>query len=136
MTFTEQHGEFRFMRNFGKFRMSAASLTDATRSALGALIAREERRVGSKEVALEIVARTIGASSSWLRKFLSPQSAVAEPRITLFLNIRVAYENLCNRVEQEHRLEEARIAALKEVLDATTSGFVEMVESTSGKTTA
>jgi hypothetical protein len=136
MTFTEQHGEFRFMRNFGKFRMSAASLTDATRSALGALIAREERRVGSKEVALEIVARTVGASSSWIRKFLSPQSAAAEPRITLFLNIRIAYENLCNRVEQEHRLEEARIAALRERLNAPVDGFVELVASASSKTSA
>jgi hypothetical protein len=87
-------------------------------------------------VALEIVARTVGTSSSWLRKFLSPQSSVAEPRITLFLNIRQAYENLCNRVEQEHRLEEVRIAALKEVLDEATNGFVEMVASASSKTTA
>jgi hypothetical protein len=123
------------MRNFRKFRMSALALTDATRSALGILIELEARRVGSKEVALEVVAKTIGASSSWLRKFLSPQSSVAEPRITLFLNIRLAYENLCNRVEQEHRLEEARITALRERLNAPVDGFVELVASASSKTT-
>jgi hypothetical protein len=123
------------MRNFGKFRMSAVALTDATRSALGILIELEARRVGSKEVALEVVAKTIGASSSWLRKFLSPQSTVAEPRITLFLNIRLAYENLCTRVEQQNRLDEARIAALRERLNAPVDGFVEMVARAPNNTT-
>ena len=111
--------------------MSAASLTDATRSALSVLIDREERRVGSREVAFEHVAQMVGASSSWLKKFLSRHSEVKEPRITLFLNIRQAYESLCNRVEQEHRLEEARIVALKGQLHAVDKGFVEMVEGSS-----
>lgn len=112
--------------------MSAASLTDATRSALGVLIEREERRVGSREVAFEVVAQTVGSSSSWLKKFLSRHSEVKEPRITLFLNIRAAYEGLCNRVEQEHRLEEARIVALRGQLHAVDKGFVEMVSGSPG----
>jgi hypothetical protein len=108
--------------------MNAVTLTDATRSALGVLIDREERRLGSRDLAYEIVAKTVGSSSSWLKKFLSRHSEVKEPRITLFLNIRAAYEALCNRVEQEHRLEEARITALRKALDAPVDGFIELVE--------
>lgn len=116
--------------------MNAVTLTDATRCALGVLIDREERRLGSRDLAFDVVARTVGASSSWLKKFLGRHAEVKEPRITLFLNIRAAYENLCTRVEQEHRLEEARITALKDQLNAPIAGFVEMVASTSGKTSA
>jgi hypothetical protein len=113
--------------------MNAGNLTDATRCALGVLIDREERRLGSRDLAYEIVAQTVGASSSWLKKFLGRHAEVKEPRITLFLNIRQAYENLCTRVEQEHRLEEARIAALRKQLDAPVTGFVEMVSRSSAK---
>jgi hypothetical protein len=116
--------------------MNAATLTDATRSALGLLIEREERRVGSRDLAFDVVARTVGTSASWLKKFLGRHTEVKEPRITLYLNIREAYENLCNRVEQEHRREEARITALRKQINAPIEGFIEMVASTSGKTTA
>lgn len=107
--------------------MNAATLTDATRSALGLLIEREERRTGSRDVAFEVVAQTVGASSSWLKKFLGRHAEVKEPRITLFLNIRSAYDSLCTRIEQENRLEEARIAALRSALHAPTEGFLEKV---------
>lgn len=120
-----------FLRNRNS-QMSAASLTNATRSALSVLIEREERRTGSRDVAFEHVAQMVGASSSWLKKFLSRHSEVKEPRITLFLNIRAAYESLCNRVEQEHRLEEARIVALRGQLHAVDKGFVEMVSGSPG----
>ena len=48
--------------------------------------------------------------------------------MTLFLNIRIAYEHLCNRVEQEHQAELAKIALLKREIDAVTGGFVELVQ--------
>jgi ABC-type molybdenum transport system ATPase subunit/photorepair protein PhrA len=105
----------------------AASLTNATRSALGLMVEREERRVGSRDVAYEIVAQTVGASSSWIRKFLSRSTEVKEPRITLFLNIRSAYENVCARVEQEQVNELLKISKLKGELDAVTAGFDRMV---------
>lgn len=56
------------MRNFRRNNRNSempATLTDATRSALWVLVEREERRVGSRGVALEIVAQTVGMSSSW-----------------------------------------------------------------------
>lgn len=104
--------------------MSAAALNSITRSALGALVEREERRVGSRTLAYEIVAQSVGASSSWVRKFLSKSEEVKEPRITLFQNIRASYENLCNRVEQENRNDELRLKLIKGEIDAVTEGFM------------
>lgn len=103
--------------------MSAAALTTITRSALGALVEREERRVGSRTVAYEIVAQSVGASSSWIRKFLAKSEEVKEPRITLFQNIRANYENLCSRVEQENREDERRLLLIRGDLNAVTEGF-------------
>jgi len=103
--------------------MSAAALTSITRSALGALVDREERRTGSRMVAYEIVAQTIGASASWVRAFLGKSEGVKEPRITLFQNIRASYENLCSRVEQENRADELRLKLIKGEIDAVTQGF-------------
>jgi hypothetical protein len=108
-----------------KKAMSAAALTSITRSALGALVEREERRTGSRMVAYEIVAQTIGASASWVRAFLGKSEAVKEPRITLFQNIRASYENLCSRVEHENRADELRLKLIKGEIDAVTDGFVE-----------
>lgn len=104
--------------------MNAAA---ATRSALGDLVERRARRVGRTE-AYKDIAKQIGSSSSWIRKFLAGSNEVKEPRMTLFENIRASYEMLCNRVEQEHQAEMAKISLLKRELDAATEGFVEMVE--------
>lgn len=103
--------------------MSAAVLTNATRSALGLMVERETRRVGSRDVAYEVVAQTVGASASWIKKFLSMSGEVKEPRITLFLNIRAAYENVCARVEQEQHNQRLANEALRRQLDAVTDGF-------------
>lgn len=117
------------MRNFDRESpaMSAIDLTDATRHALGHLLQKEQHRIGSREIAYETVAKKVGASSSWLKKFLSNHSEVKEPRITLFLSIRDAYRDLCNRVEQEHANELAKLAALRGQLNEVDQGFVEMV---------
>jgi len=104
--------------------MSTAALTSTTRSALGALVERETRRTGSRTLAYEIVAQSVGSSSSWIRKFLSKSEEVKEPRITLFQNIRASYENLCSRVEQENRNDEQRLMLIKGEIDAVTEGFV------------
>jgi len=100
--------------------MSPAVLTSETRSALGALVEKETRRVGSRTVAYEIVAQTVGTSSSWIRKFLAKSEEVKEPRITLFHNIRAAYDQLCERVEAENRTDEVRLRALRGTLHAAT----------------
>lgn len=103
--------------------MSPAALTSATRSALGALVERETRRTGSRSVAYEHVAQMVGASSSWIQKFLRDTGEVKEPRITLFQNIRAAYGQLCERVEQENEQDEQRLRVLKGQIDAVTKSF-------------
>jgi hypothetical protein len=104
------------------------TITEATRSALGLMVSFEERRVGSVDVAYEKVAKTVGASTSWVKKFVRGDDMVAEPRMTLFLNIRAAYEDVCDRVEQEHQNEVAKLALLRGRINATTDGFVELVD--------
>ena len=105
--------------------MSAAALNSTTRSALGAMVEKEAIRVGSRTVAYEHVAQMVGISSSWIKKFLADRGEVKEPRITLFQNIRAAYSNICERVEEQDRADELRLQALKGQMDAVTSGFVE-----------
>lgn len=106
-----------------KQTMSTAALMSTTRTALGAMVEREARRVGSRTVAYENVAQMVGASSSWIRKFLADCGEVKEPRITLFQNIRVAYENLCERIERDNRADEFRLRIIRGELDAVTEGF-------------
>jgi hypothetical protein len=102
-----------------KKQMSSVALT---RSALGAMVERESRRVGSRTVAYENVARMIGASSSWVQKFLADRGEVSEPRITLFENIRQAYNNICERIEADNRADEQRLRILRGQMNAVTEG--------------
>jgi predicted S18 family serine protease len=106
-----------------KSQMSTAALVSTTRSALGAMVEKEASRVGSRTVAYEHVAQMVGASSSWVRKFLADTGEVKEPRITLFQNIRAAYGNICERVERDNRADELRLQALKGQMNAVTEGF-------------
>lgn len=105
--------------------MRSAALVSTTRSALGAMVDKEASRTGSRTVAYEHVAQMVGASSSWIKKFLADTGEVKEPRITLFQNIRAAYSNICERIETDNRADELRLQALKGQMDAITSGFGE-----------
>lgn len=116
------------LTKFGKSKMSSVEFTSATKGALRALVEREATRTGSRTVAYEIVSQTIGASSSWIRKFLAGNESVREPRITLFHNIRTSYENLCHRVEQEQQVELTRLACIRREIDAVTEGLGQALE--------
>ena len=91
-------------------------VADISRNAAAALVDREERRTGSRMVAYEIVAQTVGTSSEWLRKFLSSNGA-KEPRMTVGFNLIQVYRRVCERVEQagdqERQLKEEIDAALE-----------------------
>jgi hypothetical protein len=106
------------LHKFRKSKMSSVEFTATTKSALKALIEREAIRTGSRTVAYEVVAQTIGASSSWVRKFLTYDDKVAEPRITLFHNISTYYNNVCERIEAENRTDELRLRQLRGKMDA------------------
>lgn len=100
---------------FGK--KSPMNVAGLSRSAAQALIEREERRVGSRMVAYENVAQTVGASAEWLRKFIGPNYDAKEPKMTLGFNIMTVYRRVCERVEQaadsERQLREEIDAALE-----------------------
>lgn len=113
MQISLHEGIWKMFRKFRKSKMSAVEFTTTTKTALRALIEREAHRVGSRTVAFENVARMVGASSSWIRKFLTYEDAVAEPRISLFYNIREAYNTICERIEADNRADEARWQALR-----------------------
>ena len=91
-------------------------VADITRGAAAALVEREERRTGSRMVAYEIVAQTVGTSAEWLRKFISSNEA-KEPRMTVGFNLIQVYRRVCERVEQagdsERQLREQIDAALQ-----------------------
>jgi hypothetical protein len=110
-----------------KSKMSTVDVANVTRGAVAALVDREERRTGSRMTAYYQVAQMVGASPSWIQKFLSRSGEVKEPRLTLFQNIRASYEALCERVEQENRADELRLRCLKGDIDAVTEGFGEEV---------
>lgn len=103
--------------------MSSAAFTSTTRTALGVLVEKEARRVGSRTVAYEYVAQRVGTSGSWIRKFLRESDEVKEPRITLFLNIRAAYDQLCERVESDNRADEHKLRILRGDLNAVDAGL-------------
>lgn len=108
--------------------MSSVEYTETTKSALHTLIKIETGRTGSRTVAHENVARAIGASSSWVRKYLVYDNKVAEPRYAVFKNIAAFYEKICDRVEQEQQIERQRLAALRVELDAIDTSFNWLVE--------
>jgi hypothetical protein len=91
---------------------------DITRAALSLLVAIERRHTGKKEVAYENVAQLIGSSSSWVQKFIRDTGEVNPPCNPLFLRICTAYDQLCERVEQQNERDESRLRELKEKIDA------------------
>lgn len=113
------------IRKIWKSKMSATTV--ATQSALRVLLEQEDRRLGSKTEAYESVARTIGASSSWIRKYLTYDDRVAEPRVSLFQSISKAYDNICSRVELERDIERAKLAAIRDEIDAVNQSFDRLV---------
>jgi predicted transcriptional regulator len=103
--------------------VSAAALTSTTRSAISAMVEKEARRVGSRTLAYKNIGRMIGMSDSWVRKYLDNRGGVGEPRTPLFQQIRIAYSNLCERVEQLNRKDEERLRSIRNDLNAVTEGF-------------
>ena len=97
---------------------TAADLTDLTRAMASELVEREERRSGSRMIAYRDVGSAVGASASWIRKFVAGSAEAKEPRWSVGLQIIAAYDRLCSRIEQEAELERRRILALRGKIDA------------------
>jgi hypothetical protein len=110
--------------------MSNVSTAALTRDAASYLVKRAEYQTGSRMVAYEMVASTVGTSASWLRKFLAGREA-KEPGWTTGWNILDQYSRICDRVEAEIETERTKILALKGQIDAATAAFDRVVESSS-----
>lgn len=106
---------------------SACQITELTRAAAEELVSYEERRTGSRMAAYVDVASAVGATASWVRKFIG-RSPDAKPGLVVGINIlRLVYNDLCTRVEQERDNERARLVALREQIDAAFPGPLGMV---------
>lgn len=83
---------------------------DATYPLLGALLDRAHKRSGSRMNAYADVARTIGETGSWVRKFMGRQRVRLDA--DTYLKIKHEYERECARWEAEAELQKARFFAL------------------------
>lgn len=92
--------------------ISSAATISITRAQANELVARAERATGSRMEAYAQVARTVGTSTGWIRKFVKGYEA-KEPRASLYENIRAHYAAFCERVEQDNRADEIRLQALR-----------------------
>ena len=104
------------------FFSDTEDIDGTTRAALKLLVAIEKRKHGSQSLAYYDVAHLIGSSSSWVQKFIRDSGEVNPPCDPLFLRIRAAYTDLCNRVEQENERDEMRLRLLKDKIDAVAAG--------------
>ena len=95
---------------------------DITRAALAVLVAVEQRHTGSRSLAYHNTAQLIGSSSSWVQKYLRDTGEVKSPCPPLLLRICAAYDQLCDRVEQENKRDEQRLRQLKDKIDAAAAG--------------
>ena len=105
----------------------AADMTALTRNVAADWVAREERMTGSRMAAYKIVAQQVGASPSWLRKFIHGDEA-KQPNWTVGWNLLTAYERLCARVEQNAENERAITRALERKIHAATCGALGLVD--------
>lgn len=101
---------------------TAADMTALTRSVAAAWIEREERRTGSRMVAYQVVAQSVGTSPSWLRKFIGNGPEAKEPNWTVGWNILAAYRRVCERVELAAETERVKARALERQIDAVIAG--------------
>ena len=105
------------------FFSDTEDIDGTTRAALKLLVAVERRHTGSLSLAYYDVAQLIGSSSSWVQKFIRDSGEVKPPCDPLLLRIRAAYNDLCNRVEQENKRDEQRLRQLKDKIDAAAAGM-------------
>lgn len=107
--------------------MSIAATTP--RIAAQFLVERAERQSGSRMVAYEMVAQTVGTSADWLRKFVNGTGA-KEPGWMVGWNlIEHCNRVLCTRVEREIDQERSKMETLKREIDAVASPITRMVAS-------
>lgn len=111
---------------------STAELAGMPRSAISAWVEREERRTGSRMVAYQNIAATVGTSADWIRRFYTGHAAVKEPGWTLGCNIIAGYTRICERYERAEQAELEQAANLKRKLNEAAARTLEVVEVSAG----
>lgn len=110
--------------------LTAHQAIDHARPLAEKLVEFARRATGSRMAAYESVARKIGASPSWLRKFIGRQ-----PNVDLgahqYLNVISLYRRLCERVEAEAENERRKLELILEQHDADCPSFIPMVPASS-----
>lgn len=96
--------------------LTASQARDETLPKLSALVRLAQSSMGSKMAAYDAVGRRIGASGSWVRKFMGRQDTGLDGHV--LHNIRTAYERLCTKIEAAADAAEATNALLREDLHA------------------
>ena len=96
--------------------LTASQARDETLPKLSALVRLAQTSMGSKMAAYDAVGRRIGASGSWVRKFIGRQDTGLDGHV--LHNIRTAYERLCSNIEAAADAAEAANALLREDLHA------------------
>lgn len=92
--------------------ISSAQINGHAKLEAGELFDNARKKSGSKMLAYAEIASAIGVSPGWFRKYINGYEA-KEPKATVYENIRAAYADFCNRVEQENREDEQRLQALR-----------------------
>ncbi|UIN33997.1 hypothetical protein [Methylobacterium oryzae] len=100
--------------------LTASQARDETLPKLSALVRLAQSSMGSKMAAYDAVGRRIGASGSWVRKFMGRQDTGLDGHV--LHNIRAAYERLCSNIEAAADAAEATNALLREDLHAALRG--------------
>lgn len=96
--------------------VTATEAQDQVLPKLSALVRLAQNGTGSKMIAYDAVGRRIGASGSWVRKFLGRQPVGLDGHV--LLNIGAAYARLCSSIEAAADAAEASNALLREDLHA------------------
>lgn len=97
----------------GKSKMiSTAQVTGIARTQASELFEDAKRKTGSKMIAYENVAKAVGVSPGWFRKFVKGYEA-KEPKASVYENILANYEAFCKRVETENTIDEQRLYSLR-----------------------
>lgn len=87
------------MRPFSGKKSTMPNVIALSQQAAKGLVQRERRATGSTMLAYQNVARAVGATPEWIRKFATNKEG-KEPYLSVGLNLLNLYSRVCLRVEE------------------------------------
>lgn len=102
--------------------MNGTAAIEYAREVTATLVRHEEMRHGDKMRAYETVARLVGRSASWVRKFSSGNPDVSLGLVPWLkiqaISVKEHYADVCECIEQDTQRRLARIEMLKDQANA------------------